>query len=190
MARLPVAPPARITPHGAFGYQRRTAADGRCGYRNKYPCTHLGVDLAAPKGAQVVAPESGYVVVASYDNVTQPLRGYGPGAVVFLGDSGMRHILGHLDPEWWRAVPWQLPGGITEGFIGPSRMPAEGRRYREGEVVGVVAKDHVHWEVSTKGTRYDPVRWAQGRGLVAAGRSQNGLLLLLLALAMGARRKR
>lgn len=188
--RLPVNPPAKVTPHGAFGFQRKSKADGACGRAGKYPCTHLGVDLAAPKGTPVYAPEASTVVITATDDVTPPLRGYGPGSVVLLGKSGMRHILGHLDPDWWRSPAWQIPGTIFEGFIGPDRMPTEGREYREGDQIGVIAKDHVHWEVSTKGKRYDPIAWAQGRNVAqgSSGGSQGGLILLLL-LAFAGRRK-
>lgn len=191
MPRLPVDPPVRVTPHGAFGFQRKSASDGRCGYKNKYPCTHLGVDLAAKKGTPVYAPERCRVVISASDNVTPPLRGFGPGAVVLLGDSGMRHILGHLDPDWWTSPAWQVPQSLFDGFIGPARAPSEGRIYREGEQVGVIAKDHVHWELSTKGKRYDPIAWAQGRGAVAAGGGDgHGGMLLLLLLALAGRRNR
>lgn len=191
MARLPIDPPVKVTPHGAFGFQRKKPADGACGRLNKYPCTHLGVDLAGKKGTPVYAPEAGYIVINALDDVTPPLRGYGPGSVVLLGKSGMRHILGHLDPEWWRAVAWQIPGSITEGFIGPDRMPSEGRTYREGEQIGVTSHlNHVHWEVSTGGKRYDPLKWAQGRAVVqgSSGGGRGGLVLLLL-LAIASRRK-
>jgi murein DD-endopeptidase MepM/ murein hydrolase activator NlpD len=191
MPRLPVDPPSKVTPHGAFGFARKTRSDGACGRSGKYPCTHLGVDLAGKKGTPVFAPEAGHVVIAAFDDATPPLRGYGPGAVVFLGASGMRHILGHLDPEWWRATPWQIPGvnaPLTQGFIGPDRMPAEGRVYREGEQIGVMSHlNHVHWEVSTKGKRYDPIAWAQGRSSTGA-RGGHGALVLLLLLAMSRRK--
>lgn len=190
MPRLPVDPPINITPHGGFAYERKSPKDGRCGRLNRYPCVHQGVDLAAAKGTAVYAPEAGRVVIAAYDDVTPPLRGYGPGAIVFLGKSGMRHILGHLDPEWWRALRPQLPESPWDGLLGRPRMPTEGREYAEGEQVGVIAKDHVHWEVSTKGKRYDPIAWAQGRLAMAAAKRGPGLLLLLLLAAVASRRTR
>lgn len=190
MARMPVDPPFKTTPHGAFGYERKSKADGACGRLNTYPCTHLGVDLAGDVGQAVYAPEDGRVVIAAYDDVTPPLRGYGPGAIVFLGRSGYRHILGHLDPEWWRALRPQVPSGPFDGVIGRPRMPTEGREYKEGDQLGVMSSArHVHWEVSTKGKRYDPVAWLQGK-LVTTGGGQSGLLLLLLLLMMSGRRKR
>lgn len=186
MPSTPLRPPLRITPHGAFGFQRKSAADGRCGRLNKYPCVHRGVDLAAPKGTPVYAPEAGRVVISVTDNVTPPLRGFGPGAIVLLGDSGLRHILGHLDPAWWEAAPWaQLPG-LLPPVLWPDRSPVEGRRYREGEQVGIVASNHVHWEVSRTGrehggARIDPIAWAQTGALRSEGR---GSMLWLVALAV------
>jgi len=191
MARLPVDPPVRVTPHGAFGFERKTKADGACGRLNRYPCVHLGVDLAAAKGTAVYAPEACKVVLASYDDVTPPMRGYGPGALLLLGKSGMMHVLGHLDPEWWRALRPTIPDSVFDGILGRPRMPTEDREYAEGEQVGVIAKDHVHWEVKAKGKRYDPIAWAQGRLLVEAKpASRSGLLLLLLLAALAGRRKR
>lgn len=190
--RPPLDVAIRVTPHGAFGFQRKKPADGRCGYKNKYPCTHKGVDMAASKGTPVYAPEAGVVVISVSDNVTPPLRGYGPGAVVLRGDSGVNHLLAHLDPDWWHSAAWQIPPTIFDGFIGPDRAPSEGRRYREAEQIGIVAKDHVHWEISRGGNRYDPLVWLKTggrsvRGGAAAGGGHGGLLLILL-LAAASRR--
>ena len=192
MPATPLRPPLRVTPHGAFGFARKTTADGRCGYANRYPCVHRGVDLAAPKGTPVYAPESGAVVVSASDNDTPPLRGYGPGAVVFLGDSGLRHVLGHMDPAWWSELAWvrQLPGMLPDALV-PDRVPADGRRYAAGQQIGVVAKDHLHWEVSlTKssgggqpGTRIDPIAWARTGSVSGGGRGSMLWLLALVVLA-------
>lgn len=191
MPRLPLVPPIRVTPHGAFGFRRKSPKDGACGARGKYPCTHRGVDMAASKGTPVYAPERGYVAVAVFDNVTPGMRGYGPGAVKFVGQSGATHTLAHLDPKWWEETVWQVPGGIFEGFRGQPRMPTDGRWYREGEQIGVVAKDHLHWEVTVdpaKETKVDPLQWVSGRSAAAASSLSGLLLLLVLALAADSRR--
>lgn len=198
MPRLPVDPPVRVTPHGAFGFQRKGPSDGRCGYRNKYPCTHKGVDLARPKGAPVYAPEAGRIAVVATSNDASGMRGFGPGSVKLVGVSGVVHTLAHLDPDWWRSPAWQIPKSIFEGFIGPDRMPAEGRAYREGEQVGVVAHDHVHWEVTVPppkgetgvGEKLDPLKWVAGRAGAAGGGDGHGGMLLLLLLALAGRRNR
>lgn len=163
--RIPV-DKVRVTPHGAYGYVRRSAADGRCGKANVYPCTHKGIDLAGNAGTEVKAPERSRVVIAAFDDNTPPLRGFGPGAVMLKGDSGAVHILGHLDPEWWRALRPRWPDDPwRDGIIGRPRMPNEGRLYQEGEVVGVTSSpaDHVHWQVSMRGKVVDPMDWLRGR---------------------------
>lgn len=174
----------RVTPHGGFGQSRTKPTDGRCGYKNVYPCVHRGLDMAAPAGGAVYAPENGRVVISVSDNVTPPLRGFGPGAILFLGDSGMRHVLGHMDPTWWENSAWRgFPGALPKVLI-PDRVPADGRRYRQGEQMGVVAVDHLHWEVRDRdGKRYDPEGWARGRTVAEGGESQSWVLLIL-ALAV------
>lgn len=192
MPRLPVNPPYHTTPHGAFGAVRKSAADGACGWRGIYPCTHNGVDLAAKKGTPVYAPERMRVLLAATDNVTPGLRGFGPGAVRAVGVSGAVHVLGHLDPKWWSEMVLQLPGSIFEGFIGKRGVPAEGKWFNEGEQVGIIAKDHTHWEVTVAKQKVDPVKWASGTLSVATAPSGGGqswvLLLLLLGMASSKRR--
>ena len=56
MARLPVEN-KNVTPHGAYGFVRKTKADGGCGVKGVYPCTHKGVDLGGKAGTAVYAPE-------------------------------------------------------------------------------------------------------------------------------------
>lgn len=199
MPRLPINPPVRVSPHGAYGFTRKSKADGGCGRSGKYPCTHKGVDLLGKKGTPVFAPEASRVVIAAYDDVTPPLRGYGPGAVMLLGASGLVHILGHLDPEWWTSTPWQIPGvnaPLTEGFIGKDRRPTDGRVYREGEQVGVTSHlNHVHWEMATPrkspragqlAERRDPLVWARG----GSASGQSSVLPILLLAALASRRTR
>jgi hypothetical protein len=191
--RLPVNPPYRTTPHGGFGVVRKSAADGACGWRGIYPCTHFGVDLAAKKGTPVYAPERMRVLLAAGDNTTPGLRGFGPGAVKAVGASGAVHTLGHLDPKWWSEYILRMPSSIWDGLVGKRGMPLEGRWYSEGEQVGVIAKDHVHWEVTVDRQKVDPVKWASGTLSVASaasGASQSGLLLLLLVLAFADTRRR
>jgi len=115
--QLPIT--GRTTPHGGYGYRRSTA-------------THWGVDLGAPPGTPVLAPEALRVIAVSLNNITRPLSGYGPAAVLATGSSGYVHVLGHLSATVWPA------GG----------RPDVGRVYQPGEQVGVVgAPRHLHWEV-------------------------------------------
>jgi murein DD-endopeptidase MepM/ murein hydrolase activator NlpD len=120
--RAPLATAA--TPHGAYGY-----------WRARSQRHHAGVDLGAPAGAVVVAPEamligavldaSGLTSARAFRGVG--LRGYGPGALIGVGDSGYVHVLGHL---------------ATAG------LPRVGDLVAAGAVVGTVSRlRHVHWEV-------------------------------------------
>ena len=60
---------------------------------------HAGIDLGAPLGTDVIAPEDGTVVLALGDaNNVQGWRGYGPGIVVVRGRSGAYWLLAHVDP--------------------------------------------------------------------------------------------
>lgn len=147
--------PIRATPHGRYGAERRDASEGSCGV-SPYPCRHPGVDLAAPQGTAVVAPEPGLVVeVATGD--AKPWTGYGPGLVVLKGRSGGYHLLAHLEPE---VVPrWQKDAGILDDR--PTLYPLA-RPVAEGELLGYVSSaNHVHWEKRSDRTsgRLDPVAW-------------------------------
>lgn len=51
---------------------------------------HRGIDIAAPRGAPVIAPVSGRIEVAG------PLRGYG-NAIYLRGDDGNQYRFAHLD---------------------------------------------------------------------------------------------
>lgn len=132
MARWPV-DKVKATPHGAYDYQRATRR-------------HHGIDLAGKRGTVVVAPERLLVLATGRGLSTSHkvqgvmersghalargvgLAGYGPGAVLALGlDTGMVHVLGHLDD---------------------GALPAVGSTVEEGATVGTVSRvGHVHWEV-------------------------------------------
>lgn len=163
-------PPATIltSPGGRYGAVR---AGGR---------QHWGLDIAGKAGAPVAAPESLTIEHVATDNVTPPLSGYGPGAVLGRGASGQWHVLGHLDPATWSG-------------------PVVGRVYAEGEWVGNMAPikgPHVHWEVRTVAlpargaarglATLDPVAWLRGAlaPIPAVAKVGGASALLLVALAV------
>jgi murein DD-endopeptidase MepM/ murein hydrolase activator NlpD len=125
-----------VTPHGGFAARRLTDADGACGI-SAHPCTHWGVDLAAPGGTAVVAPERGEVWYSMASPMLRPLRGYQPGAVLLRGVSGMTHVLGHLV-------------NLALGDHRDTAPPQGGWAVvEEGQKLGEVspAAGHTHWEI-------------------------------------------
>lgn len=143
MARWPVDAP-RTTPHGAYAYPRRRR-------------DHHGIDLAGKPGTVVYAPEALTVIAVGRGLSTSGKRtgtvarsgdplavgvglaGYGPGAVLARGASGLVHVLGHLDD---------------------SALPAAGAELAEGAVVGTISRvAHVHWEVR----KPDAYPWPRAR---------------------------
>lgn len=143
MARWPVDAP-RATPHGAYAYPRRKR-------------DHHGIDLAGARGTVVYAPEAMTVIAVGRGLSTSGKRtgvversgdplaagvglaGYGPGAVLARGASGLVHVLGHLDD---------------------GALPAAGAELDEGAVVGTISRvGHVHWEVR----KPDAYPWPRAR---------------------------
>ena len=144
------------TPFGVF---RRT--DGKW---------HWGVDIAAARGTEVVAPEDVEVVRVWEDDKTPPFVGYGPGGVLAraIAPPQRYHLLAHLAPGQQASV-----GDIIH----------EGERIGEISAVG-----HVHWEIRREpvdgpDTRprntYDPVLWVATGALVEKSRG-GGLFVWLL----------
>lgn len=155
---------------GCYGCKRATSADGGCGVHG-YPCTHWGMDLFAGADRSVVAPEAGTVVAVS-DGGSPPWSGFGPGVVVIAGDSGVFHLLSHL--EYASVRVWI------------------GLRVAEGTPIGRFDARiaHCHYEVRRKLTgpssenTIDPSKWMAAQG--GAGASGGAGKLLLLAGLFGA----
>jgi hypothetical protein len=122
---------------------------------------HYGLDIPPPTNGNdaVVAPERCIVESKWTDDTTAPFVGYGPGGLLLRGDSGVWHLLAHLDPSSFTT-------------------PADGTAFAEGEQLGLIARNvkvsrtwsapHVHWEVRTKplashDENLDPVAWLAGK---------------------------
>lgn len=117
----------------------RTGSGMWCAARSDGHRLHAGVDLLAPVGTDVRAPEGGTIAVTAIAATpTQPRRsspagwsGYGPKCVLLRGDSGTYHLLAHL------------------GEV----LCVVGQRVAEGDVlgkVGVTSSPHCHWEVRSR----------------------------------------
>lgn len=186
--RMPPAtlPKAGIAQGNGYGHVR---SDG---------VQHWGIDIAARPSELVVAPERGVIVDVWTDNETPPFVGYGPGGVLLKGESGVFHLLGHLDPGRWTVNSRPTVGEVYEvgqqiGNTAPTGSPGV---YR--------ATPHVHWEVRTKphdspATRQanttDPLKWRAGmnrassRVLSEVPSSSRGSWLWLLVLFAVSRRR-
>ena len=146
----------RVSPNGGFRAVR-TRGHGNC-RRGNYPCTHWGVDLvpASHYRGPIVeaewwcrAPEDLVVDLVVRDDATPPLSGYGPGAVLARGRSGVWHVFGHLSPRSFGAE-------LVKGA-------AIARGVFFARLASGVKPPHVHWE---------PRRWrTEGAAAKALGRA-------------------
>jgi len=152
---------------------------------------HWGVDLPNPPTNDVVAPEKATIVELWRNNTSPNFAGYGPGGVLLRGQSGLFHLLGHLDPgasSWSKGLTFQP--GERVGQTAPTGSAGVG-----------AATPHVHWEVriepidspsTREGNTLDPLDWARGVGTPLTnppGRRGGGWVWLLLLLAIGSRRR-
>lgn len=160
----------RVSPNGAFRAPRPSRAQGWC---RVYPCTHWGVDLVpASYGTRepiadefrVRAPEDLVVDLVVRDNATPPLSGYGPGAVLALGRSGVWHVFGHLSPASLGALKHgdAVRAGAFFGRLAdqvkPPHVHWEPRRWR----TEVAAARELGRQVTRGEIVIDPDRWLEG----------------------------
>ncbi|HEX5633972.1 MAG TPA: hypothetical protein VFX50_12125 [Gemmatimonadales bacterium] len=93
----------------------------------------------------VRAPEDLVVDVVARDDVTPPLSGYGPGAVLARGHSGTWHVFGHLSPRSFAST------------LAPGAAIRRGESF--ARLATGVRPPHLHWE---------PRRWRTERVAVLA----------------------
>lgn len=128
----------RIPTGGWFG-KREAPAPGASTY-------HRGVDIAAPTGTPVVAPEAGTVILINRNSVR--------GLYVVVDHGRYRTLHQHLD-----STPVYQGQRVAEGQL-------IGRSGRTGTATG----PHLHTEVHDGTTPIDPVPWYAARGVTLGAR--------------------
>jgi murein DD-endopeptidase MepM/ murein hydrolase activator NlpD len=118
-------------------------------YGMRWGTLHAGVDIAAPIGTPIYAPEGGVVVQAG------PASGFGLAVAVQHGD-GTITLYGHVN---------QMFVSVGQAVTGGQQIAEVGNR---GQSTG----PHLHFEVHTGGlyvNRVNPVPWLTARGISLGG---------------------
>jgi murein DD-endopeptidase MepM/ murein hydrolase activator NlpD len=114
-------------------------------YGARWGTLHAGVDVAAPIGTPVFAPEGGVVLDAG------PASGFGLAVYVQHRDGAIT-VYGH----------------VNQFFVIPGQVVAAGQQIAEVGNRGQSTGPHLHFEVHTGGlyaNRIDPTPWLDSRGI-------------------------
>ncbi|WP_346622765.1 peptidoglycan DD-metalloendopeptidase family protein [Blastococcus montanus] len=118
-------------------------------YGARWGTMHLGLDIAAPIGTPVLAPESGVVLQAG------PASGFGL-AVAIQHPDGAITVYGH----------------VNQFFVNPGEVVGAGQQIAEVGNRGQSTGPHLHFEVHRGGLyadRSNPVPWLEQRGVSLGG---------------------
>jgi len=118
-------------------------------YGARWGTLHAGVDIAAPIGTPVYAPEGGVVLQAG------PASGFGLAVAVQHGD-GTITLYGH----------------VNQMFVSAGQVVTTGQQIAEVGNRGQSTGPHLHFEVHTGGlyvNRGNPVPWLTARGISLGG---------------------
>lgn len=118
-------------------------------FGSRWGTNHNGVDIAAPIGTPIYAPDSGVVLHAGAAN--------GFGLAVYI-----QHPDGTIS----------LYGHINQAFVSSGQVVAAGEKIAEVGNRGQSTGPHVHVELHTGGlyaTRNDPAPWLAARGISLGG---------------------
>ncbi|MGY2128475.1 M23 family metallopeptidase [Blastococcus sp. SYSU DS0617] len=118
-------------------------------YGSRWGTLHAGVDIAAPIGTPVHAPDGGVVLQAG------PASGFGLAVAVQHGD-GVITVYGH----------------VNRFFVSPGQVVSAGQQIAEVGNRGQSTGPHLHFEVHTGGlyvNRTNPVPWLARHGISLGG---------------------
>jgi murein DD-endopeptidase MepM/ murein hydrolase activator NlpD len=118
-------------------------------YGPRWGTMHSGIDIAAPIGTPIYAPEGGVVVQAG------PASGFGLAVAVQHGD-GTITLYGH----------------VNQFFVSVGQAVSAGQQIAEVGNRGQSTGPHLHFEVHTGGlyvSRDNPVPWLTARGISLGG---------------------
>lgn len=133
------------TPASAGGATAPASGRVTSCYGSRWGTLHAGVDIAAPIGTPVYAPEGGVVLQAG------PASGFGLAVAVQHRD-GTITLYGH----------------VNQFFVSPGQAVAAGERIAEVGNRGQSTGPHLHFEVHQGGLyadRTNPVPWLRQRGI-------------------------
>ncbi len=121
---------------GKFGWPTGGGVRVSRGFAGQYPA-HNGVDIAGPYGTPIYAADAGIVTTAKYTN-----RGYGVYVIIEHGN-GYQTVYGHCS-SLTVSYGQQVSKGQLIGYMGST-----------GNSTG----NHLHFEIKSGNTRYDPYRY-------------------------------
>ncbi len=142
-------PSAAVSGSGGGSTAALTSGRVTSCYGSRWGTLHAGVDIAAPIGTPVYAPEGGVVLQAG------PASGFGLAVAVEHGD-GVITIYGH----------------VNRFFVSPGQSVSAGQQIAEVGNRGQSTGPHLHFEVHTGGlyvNRTNPVPWLSQRGISLGG---------------------
>jgi murein DD-endopeptidase MepM/ murein hydrolase activator NlpD len=119
-------------------------------YGSRWGSLHAGVDIAAPIGTPIFAPEGGVVLQAG------PASGFGQAVAVQHGN-GTITLYGH----------------VNQMFVSAGQVVTAGQQIAEVGNRGQSTGPHLHFEVHTGGlyaNRTNPVPWLSDHGISLGGR--------------------
>ncbi|SFU02090.1 Murein DD-endopeptidase MepM and murein hydrolase activator NlpD, contain LysM domain [Geodermatophilus amargosae] len=118
-------------------------------YGARWGTMHYGVDIAAPIGTPIFAPDGGVVLQAG------PASGFGQAVYVQHGDGSIT-LYGHVD----------------QFFVSAGQVVSAGQQIAEVGNKGQSTGPHLHFEVHEGGlyaSRVNPMPWLEGHGISLGG---------------------